>query len=268
VIQAWPSSERFLLKDGRVLEGDLHDPLFRSLYLYGEYEPVTTAALAQLVRTGDTVVDVGANVGILTALFGRLVGRTGRVFAFEPVTAQFEILKRTISLNDLGDVVVARNQAVGEQEREKVIIYVPQGHSHACSSLRVEDPALAEVCVSSMVTLERALPRRVAPTLVKVDVEGAEMSVLVGGQAWHLCRQPPIWVLEVNRAAASLFDYAPEDLVAFLKAHGYHQFFWSDHRCLHDLGSTIKLPTVGHLYALPEWAIEEGRTLKALSQSS
>src|SRR5262245_16362785 len=65
----------------------------------GSYEPSKMALAARWVRSGDTVFDIGAHVGIYTLLFSVRVGQTGRVIAFEPSPRNLIYLRRHLDLN-------------------------------------------------------------------------------------------------------------------------------------------------------------------------
>jgi FkbM family methyltransferase len=231
------------------------------MYLYGTYEPIVSYALRQLVKPGDVVVDVGANIGVVTSLLGMLVGRCGHVFSFEPVPELYGILKKTISLNDLAGTVTAIHAAVGDHTSDRVVIYVPREHSHACSSFHVEDLPNAEAFECRMVSLDETESIKNVPALVKVDVEGAELSVLQGAAGWCVTVRPPIWVLEVNRRAANRFAYGPEALVDWLAERDYARFYWSDHRAVRAFEPGTKLPDDGTVYCLPQWALDGNRFL-------
>ena len=64
---------------------------------YGEYSEAEPALWRKLVKPGDTVLDIGANIGALTLPLSDMVGPTGRVFAFEPHPQNFMLLKQNCS---------------------------------------------------------------------------------------------------------------------------------------------------------------------------
>jgi len=88
----------------------LHDPetdiyISRSLADCGIWEPFETDLVRREIQPGDTVLDIGANIGYFTLLFAQLVGAQGRVYAFEPDPTNFHILRRNIERNGLKNVV-------------------------------------------------------------------------------------------------------------------------------------------------------------------
>src|SRR5271169_5459592 len=78
---------------------DLSEGIDFSIYLLGAFERSTVVTLEKLVKSGDVVMDIGANIGAHTLGLARSVGPSGRVFAFEPTDFAFEKLKRNLALN-------------------------------------------------------------------------------------------------------------------------------------------------------------------------
>lgn len=87
-----------LRRDGIAWCLDLKEGIDFGLFL-GVYERSTTMAIRRLVRSGDTVLDVGANIGAHTLELARQVGSTGKVFAFEPTFFAHSKLVQNIALN-------------------------------------------------------------------------------------------------------------------------------------------------------------------------
>ena len=83
-----------------------------SMLAYGTWEPVETSLLLDNLRPGDTVIDVGANVGYYTLLAARKVGPRGKVVAFEPDPESFSFLKRNVKANGFTNVVLEQKGLV------------------------------------------------------------------------------------------------------------------------------------------------------------
>ncbi len=109
---------RLKLRDGTVIElrpgtGDFSG--FSEIVLRGDY-----FSSGQVLQQGQTVIDIGANIGCFTVTAARRVGPTGRVFAVEPEESTFHQLQRNIALNGLGNVTSLQT-AVGASEGEIVL---------------------------------------------------------------------------------------------------------------------------------------------------
>lgn len=261
LVKTWPHNKLIRLKDGRIFQGDLNDTLYRSLYLYGSYEPLVSASLIKLVHPGDVVVDVGANIGIITALLGKLVGQEGRVYSFEPVPPTYEKLIQTIKLNHLEHIVQAQSIAIGDGKLTRATIFAPVDHSCACASSRLDKDTKAIPYLCNIISLDQLsfLPK--IPSLIKVDVEGGEMSVLQGAE--HICdsEKPPIWILEINFQTSRRFNYEPEILALWLADRKYTQFYWSDDHNISIYRPGDSFISSGTLYALPYWVVNDYRFL-------
>src|SRR5207244_3754027 len=68
------------------------------------WEPLETKVVQNEVRRGSVVLDIGAHIGYYTLLMARLVGPQGRVFAFEPNPANYDLLRRNIQINSYRNV--------------------------------------------------------------------------------------------------------------------------------------------------------------------
>ena len=173
----------------------MDDRVFLRVLYEGVYEPGVTSLVRRLLGVGDIVVDVGANFGWYTTLFGKVVA-PGRVFAYEPVPGTFEVLEQNVRLNGLDDVVELRCAAAGES-RGSVRIAVREkesGRAHV-----VAGPGNAAAVDAPVLRLSDELrAHRGEVALVKIDVEGLELSVMRGAVELLDVDNPPILVLELN----------------------------------------------------------------------
>ena len=152
-----------------------------------------------LVR-GDSVIDIGANVGAYTKEFSKLVGDSGRVFAFEPVGENFIILETVVRKAKLNNVTPFR-AALGAEVGSCDIV-IPEmdgftGYYWAHLTQTAESGLRESVTVH---TLDQLISDNEIETVdfIKCDVEGGELDVVKGAQ--NLLRQQrPGWLMEVSR---------------------------------------------------------------------
>src|SRR5205814_351485 len=96
---------------GSVMKIDTRDAIQRFVYFFGVFEPTITKYLMESLRRSDIYIDIGANVGYHSLLASKLVGPTGKVFAFEASPSIFQILTENLQANHATNVV-AFNLAV------------------------------------------------------------------------------------------------------------------------------------------------------------
>jgi FkbM family methyltransferase len=159
----------------------------------GSYEYRKQRLFATLVSQGDTAFDIGANVGFYTLLASVQAGPKGAVVAFEPLPRNVELLERHLRLNALDNVTVM-NAAVGN--RMGTVRFAP--HLHSNSMGQIDENGSLEVPLVSLDGLMESGSIAV-PSVVKIDVEGAEYDVLQGG-AQLLARAQPVILLATHGA--------------------------------------------------------------------
>ncbi|MBW4579254.1 MAG: FkbM family methyltransferase [Tildeniella nuda ZEHNDER 1965/U140] len=190
----------------------------RSLELYGEWSEGEVALFQPLIRSGDTVVEVGANIGTHTVFFAKAVGSQGRVLAIEPQRIVFQTLCANLALNSLTNVhayAIGLGEAPGFAQIP--ILDYHQLNNYGGVSLShnaAETQAVGEQI--QIATLDSfALPQC---HLLKIDVEGMELQVLQGATE-TIQRCQPILYIENDRQ-----DKATA-LIQYLVAIGY-ELYW------------------------------------------
>lgn len=172
--------------------------------------------LAWCLRGDSSCVDVGAHSGSVLRSMVRLAPR-GVHHAFEPLPSHAERIRNefpTVSVHQV---------AVSDTSGEATFFHVR--NNPALSGLRrrrFEESAVD--CLSvTQVRLDDVLPEGYRPDLIKVDVEGGELAVLVGAER-TLRSSRPIVVFEHGRFAAEYFDTGPDDVYGFLRGLGMRIF--------------------------------------------
>jgi FkbM family methyltransferase len=147
-------------------------------YRHMGWNAVEYAAFRAATRPGGVVLDVGANVGAYSVLFGRWVGPEGRVYAFEPAVAALTGLRRHLALNGVEGVVRAVHAAVSDRRGWAALAGAGgQGTARLAEEGNLGGETVETVTIDDFCAGEGTLP-----TLIKIDVEGWELEALRGAR--------------------------------------------------------------------------------------
>jgi FkbM family methyltransferase len=188
-----------------------------------------------LSSPGDTIVEIGANVGTETVGFSDLVGAAGKVFAFEPLPDNLLALDRTVPLLTYANVTVLPH-AVGAVEQQLHFAAPPptarsQGIGHI---LGPEEKALGKITDHGdevdwptieveCVTLDSRADELGPAAIVFIDTEGAEVAILRGGERYIREHQPAL-VVEASPDHLARQGSSVEELHATLHDLGYRSY--------------------------------------------
>ncbi len=192
-----PSKEVVVLSSGIRMELELNEYVQSQLYLFGNFEPATVKVLKRLLKSGDTVLDIGANVGYIALEMAKSVGTSGKVFAFEPDTKNFALLKRNLELNPDCNIEPI---ALGVSETNTTLLLYKANfdfNGGAHSTLPSEKHA-ADFIEIPTTTIDDFVQSHNIQKLnaIKIDIEGAEMSAFKGMRQ-TLSRFRPIVISEL-----------------------------------------------------------------------
>lgn len=144
----------------------------------GVWEPYETSLLTRFLRPGAVFVDVGANIGYFSVIAARLVGDSGSVFAFEPGRDNFTLLQDNLARNDCQHIVAAQEAGLAlAAGHGRLYLSADNAGDHqifAGSDARRHHP------VSLLNGSDYLRGRLSRMDLLKVDVQGAEYSVIAG----------------------------------------------------------------------------------------
>ena len=169
----------------------------------GTLEIPVQEALRRLLGEGDVFYDVGANVGFFTLIAARLVGPSGHVYAFEPVGESAAAVRANASLNGFGNVTVLESAVAAASGRERLVVVDDLSWSRLERSR--QHPLATDTVEVKVVALDELVERGDLrpPALVKIDVEGAELSVIEGMRR-TLERHRPAVVCELHDTGAEV----------------------------------------------------------------
>lgn len=165
----------------------------------------------------DVFLDIGANIGLYTVAVGRLAA-VRKVYAFEPVRANYNQLCANIYLNDLDRKVDAHRIALGDKAELASIYIEPKstGRSRLDPNYSGDRNAFTTHETVEIKRLDDCLSLHGQRVFVKIDVEGHALAVLRG----------MVGILKSNfvHIQAELLEYDRENITDFLDGIGYEMF--------------------------------------------
>lgn len=263
-----PSSlqEQVLVDGDVVIELNMSVPGFRYLYFHHDFSAAPETQLFRtMLRPDDSIVDVGANIGIFSLVAAKYAGH---VHAFEISPATTVYLRRNLALNpSLAAKITLYNVGLAEQPGEEVLYN--SAEQPYLASLRPIGGVDVYTEAVQLTTLDLQLAN--APiTWLKIDVEGAELGVLAGASR-HLAQTRPWVLLEMFEEHQRRFGASCAELDRFLATRGYRgyllhtakdhsQRWWLSPLDLAQLDqvhvSNVLYCTPDHLHLLPVGAIK------------
>jgi FkbM family methyltransferase len=180
-----------------------------SRFLLGTFEPALQSLLDKCLNPGDAFFDVGANVGFLSVLAAHKVGPQGQVHCFEPLPANGNQILHNVALG--GFQQVSLHQIALSNERGMAtfrVSAVPTFGALVDSPIAVDDQIGAiQVPVSTLDHMIEELSLA-SPTMIKIDIEGAEVGFLAGATA-TIRKYRPLLLIELhgtNKEVASFLE--------------------------------------------------------------
>lgn len=186
------------------------------------YETLLEIHYSRWLKSGDTVMDIGAHTGRHLRAFLDCVGETGQVFAFEPLPLAFEVLKRRYS----GTVAVLNNVALGKTAGRAEFTFAQGTPEESGLKQRIfnhPDKAHPEVIEVQVETLDAYCQHLNDLSFVKIDVEGGEIGCLQGAEQ-TLARLRPLVSVEYGFPSYSVYGHTKDTLFDFAAQAGYQLF--------------------------------------------
>jgi FkbM family methyltransferase len=181
------------------------------------FEPFTTEIFEKVLKRGDTVIDIGANVGYYSLVAARIVGESGKVYAFEPNPKTYSWLIKNIELNKYDNIVPVAKAITNKVGTAQLFIY---GNSEY-DTLSQSGSNRKSVKVETE-TLDHFFGNKgEAVNVIKIDIEGGEMDALLG--MTNLIRQSKKlkMFVEFSPYFVQRGGYSPEAFLHKLRSYNF-----------------------------------------------
>lgn len=208
---------------------DLREGIDFSIWLLGSFEPETVRCYQKIVKAGDVVLDIGANIGAHTLLLAHAVGPSGKVYAFEPTDYAYAKLSENCALNPAlaNRIHSVQWMLVGPEVAGK-----PAPGLYSSWPLK-HDVDLHELHQGRLMTTSGAQARTLDSAVlafgldrvdcIKLDIDGYECGMMRGASE-VLTRWQPVIIMELAPYALEEQGESLHELIQMLKKHGYALF--------------------------------------------
>lgn len=206
--------------------GETLDSVTHRLILKRSYEPLTTAIFKQILKRGMKVIDVGANIGYYSILAARLVGETGKVWAFEPDPQNYSRLLDNIRLNHLNNIEPISKAVTAEVGTAN--LYRSDTDSGKHSLIKLLSSQRPPLTVET-VNLDSVFPD-IQADVIKIDTEGSDIEVLRGAKNLIAANESITLITEFWPYGLTAAGHQPAELWALLSDYGFKHIYIIDER--------------------------------------
>ena len=202
---------------------DLDDFLQRWTFCHNLEDETDYFWMSRFLREGDSFIDVGANIGIVSIIAARIVGEAGCVYAIEALPQTREALEKNIDLNKIQNIKVVA-AALLDEDRTVEIFASNDGNIGGSSISAVGDKAIG-ISVSGR-SLNSLQDEGIITKcdVMKMDIEGAEMLALRGMSNLFSTGKPRGVMIEISETLLKQFDTQPEEILSFFEDLGYEWY--------------------------------------------
>jgi FkbM family methyltransferase len=196
------------------------------------WESYNTAFIQAVLRAGDTFLDIGAHVGYFTVVAADKVGKTGRVYAFEPEPENAALLEYNVLQNGFeGDIRVFKH-AVGAENKQETLYQAAENHGAHQLTFQYRDGVDTtgiQVPVRALDSMLEEVPGLENVDFIKMDVQGYEMQALLGmEQLIEKNREHLVMLLEFSPSLLARFEsenLGQTRFLAWLETNAYEVFY-------------------------------------------
>lgn len=192
-----------------------------------------------IIKKGNIIFDIGANVGLYSVLSSRLVGDFGKVFSFEPSPDSFQLLKENIKLNNLKNVIAINKGVSNRKHTKKLFVYPADPKQNSFFKKSKMKNFIKVNCITLKEIIEKNKIKSI--DVLKMDCEGAEYEILFSSSD-NVIKKIKRVVMEVHNEKG----HSINDLKIFLEKKGFKVEMGNSYgdgiRMLYAVNNSILLP--------------------------
>jgi len=178
-----------------------HYRCFQPWMAMGLYEPHVAKLISEQLKPGDVFYDIGANAGYFTLVGAKAVGAQGTVIAFDPHPFNVKTVREQVALNKLDDTCRVEPLAIaGEEGTLKFVVTEVNANAHLEDLKAPHLTNEGQVIEVRAMRLDDYIASHPRPTLIKMDIEGAEVAAMNGARALLAGSHPPTCLISTHSA--------------------------------------------------------------------
>ena len=199
--------KNFIEIDGRKMYLDEKDSLKLSIK---DFSPTLVKFWKSVIKKGDTVIDLGANIGFFTCLFAQLVGETGKVYAFEPEPNNCKLIRKNLEINGYKNVIL--EQKAVSNKSGKIKLYF--SYSAVDHLIYKTDQNRNSIDIDCITLDDYFSNSNVSINVIKSNIQGAEKIIKNSKNLNHIS-------VEFDPDGLKKFDSDPEQFLDTLIKMNY-----------------------------------------------
>lgn len=194
-----------------------HDQVMTfALAIYGEFGEDELEVLGQWLKPGMHVIDVGANIGVHSLAFSKMVSPGGSVISLEPIMCNFNLLCANIAMSSQQNIYPQRTMA-GKETGTRMLTQIDSSKAANFGSINAKALEVLTGVPTPEVTIDWLDVKKC--DLIKIDVEGSELDVLEGAVN-TITKFKPLLQVECSEG-----DDNEAAIQALLRSHGYETYW-------------------------------------------
>lgn len=209
---------RKVIRNGISYKLDISDIV--DWFIYYGFKEKSRQRLLSLMQAGQTIFDIGTNVGNVTLEAAKAVGSSGKIHSFEPDAVNFERLQSNLKLNNFSNIS-ANKLGLGDKPGQFTIANVSPGNK-GMNRIIKEESADFKSSQIQVTTIDKYVEEKNINTidLIKIDVEGFEYNVLKGGTR-SIEKFHPTFFIELDDNNLKAQGISAQELIDLLASWGY-----------------------------------------------
>lgn len=203
------------------LQLNIDDWIQQQIYFLNDYEKNEIDFLYNFLKNGDTFIDIGGNIGLFSLNASKLVGNSGKVYAFEAFSENFRQFNNNVKINDFKNIVL-EHLAISNQQKTIEILYNEAHQNVGMASSYLQNFTSKEE-IKAISLDEYVREKKISKIdLIKIDIEGGEFDAIKGMKNVLENYNPKI-ILEVNTLTLEYSNHTEQELLDLLNSFGYSQ---------------------------------------------